>query len=141
LLDDYEEGTWTPALTFETPGDLAITYAAQRGSYTRIGDMVICEFAIVTSLFTHTTASGQVSITGLPFAGVSISGYRSSGAGTWGGITKANYTDIICQAENGLSILELRASGSAQSSAGVTAADMPTGGNVALRFTIAYKTS
>lgn len=66
-LDDYEEGTWTPTLTFATPGNLSVAYTTQSGQYTKIGRRVSVEAVIITSTFTHTTASGQLQITGLPF--------------------------------------------------------------------------
>lgn len=43
-LDDYEEGTWTPVLTFATPGDLSVAYSTQAGSYTKIGRQVMVSF-------------------------------------------------------------------------------------------------
>lgn len=66
-LDDYEEGTWTPAITFTTPGNLVITYSTQTGAYTKIGNLVQISLRITTVTFTHTTASGTMLITGLPF--------------------------------------------------------------------------
>src|SRR3990167_5810415 len=38
-LDDYEEGTWTPVLTFATAGDLSVAYSVQVGSYVKIGNL------------------------------------------------------------------------------------------------------
>jgi hypothetical protein len=58
LLDDYEEGTWTP-----TGG--AITLAAASGRYTKIGDTVHCFFEIV---FPTTADTNIVGIGGLPFS-------------------------------------------------------------------------
>ncbi len=58
LLDDYEEGTWTPA-------GGAITLAAASGRYTKIGDTVHCFFEIV---FPTTSDTNVVNITGLPFS-------------------------------------------------------------------------
>lgn len=66
-LDDYEEGTWTPVLTFDTPGNLSVTYALQTGTYTKKGREVTVHCSIGTSVFTHTTASGSLRVTGLPF--------------------------------------------------------------------------
>jgi hypothetical protein len=66
-LDDYEEGTFTPAITFATPGDLSVAYSFQVGTYTKIGNRVIASVNIVTSSFSFTTASGTLSITGLPY--------------------------------------------------------------------------
>lgn len=69
-LDDYEEGTWTPVLTFTTPGTLSITYDVQSGVYTKVGRVVELEFYILIGIgnFVKGTASGTMQITGLPFA-------------------------------------------------------------------------
>ena len=66
-LDDYEEGSWTPTLTFSTPGNLSVTYTTQFGVYTKIGRLVHFELRVSASTFTHTTASGGLRIAGLPF--------------------------------------------------------------------------
>jgi hypothetical protein len=64
LLDDYEEGTWTPTVTF-TGGNGDLSYQGQAGIYTKIGNCVTFSFRIV---FTQTTASGYISGIGtLPF--------------------------------------------------------------------------
>lgn len=66
-LDDYEEGDWTPGLTFDTPGNLNVVFSSQVGKYTKIGRLVLLEFFMATSTFTHTTASGSLRVTGVPF--------------------------------------------------------------------------
>jgi hypothetical protein len=64
LLDDYEEGTWTPSAIFSgSNGDLAYDY--QVGSYTKVGRLVYLNGYLQ---FDETTASGDFSIGGLPFA-------------------------------------------------------------------------
>lgn len=67
-LDDYEEGTWTPTITFQTAGDLNVVYSFNTGTYTKIGRLVTVHASIATTTFTHTTASGQIRIDGLPYA-------------------------------------------------------------------------
>ena len=62
LLDDYEEGTWTPAYA---NGFSAVTYVARTGTYTKIGRFVKLNLYINAG---SATASGNISITGLPFA-------------------------------------------------------------------------
>lgn len=64
-LDWYEEGSFTPALAFggATTG---ITYTTQVGTFTRIGDRVYFEIEIVLS--NNGSASGNVTVTGLPYA-------------------------------------------------------------------------
>jgi len=66
-----DEGTWTPTVTFTTPGNVAVTYSTQSGQYQRWGDRVHCQLALVFTL-THTTASGSINIGGLPFTASSF---------------------------------------------------------------------
>lgn len=68
-LDDYEEGTFTPTWTPATTGSFTIGYnAATTGTYTKIGNNVYVQgFVQVTSL-TSGTGTGQMGISGLPFA-------------------------------------------------------------------------
>jgi len=70
-LDDYEEGTWTPAYSFGTSG--SVTQSLTSGRYTKIGNVVNLFCRIATSAISSPT--GNVSITGLPFASASGSNY------------------------------------------------------------------
>ena len=79
-LDDYEEGTWTPAMTYGTPGDLSIAHSKQAGIYTKIGNMVSIMFDLRLSGFTKGTASGSLIIGGLPFT------TSDSANGGWGSL-------------------------------------------------------
>lgn len=126
-LDDYEEGTWTPGVTFATPGNLSVAYSSQTGRYVKIGQMVYFTCLLQTSTFTHTTASSFFQITGFPFT----SGTQFVGAGTllMSGWTKANYTSLGFETSNSTFMYAL-ASGSGQALAELTTADLPTGGIV-----------
>lgn len=136
---DYQQFTWTPVLTFATPGDLSVTYTDQRGIYVRLGRLLFVYFDIVTSGFTHTTASGNLNITGLPLTnGLAYS--MRGGPVAFQGITKANYTQFGATIASGASTMTVNASGSGQPTASVTAADMPTGGTVALRGQLVFTT-
>jgi len=135
-LDDYEEGTWTPALTFATAGDLTVAYSGQNGIYTKIGRVAFETYQLTTSTFTHTTASGNSQVTGGPFSTPATYVYR--GPLGWSGITKASYTGIVCAIAASASAIEMRASGSGQAVSNVTTADMPTGGTVALNGSILF---
>jgi hypothetical protein len=69
LLDDYEEGTWTP--TFTSGGNtLTISGGTQTYRYTKIGRQVFIEFNIENSTVSGTAATGDQRIT-LPFTGTS----------------------------------------------------------------------
>lgn len=64
LLNDYEEGTWTPSV-----GGTATYNAANNGSYTKIGNLVSCQFRLhITLIGTGSTST----ITGLPFTSSSL---------------------------------------------------------------------
>ncbi len=139
-LDDYEEGVWTPVLTFTTPGDLSVAYSVQVGAYTKIGRLVLLNFNVTTSTFTHTTASGELRITGAPFTTASTTNIAWHGAMQWGGITKANYTYLCARFVANTTEMAFAISGSGQATTAVAAGDVPTGGTVVLRGTIAYHT-
>jgi hypothetical protein len=64
-LDDYEEGTWTPTVTFGG-GSAGQTYAYREGVYVKIGRLVT-----VSALFSITnngSSTGDARLSGLPFS-------------------------------------------------------------------------
>ena len=126
--------SWTPVLTCGTPGDLAITYSTQTGSYVQIGALIIARFNITTSAFTHTTASGAISITGLPVTAA----LSSSGSLQYQGITKASYTSFVPAIAATANTITVDAGGSAQTLASLAITDLPTGGSVILKGTILF---
>ncbi|KKL24229.1 hypothetical protein LCGC14_2417460, partial [marine sediment metagenome] len=64
-LDDYEEGTFTPAVVFSA-GSGTVTYTTQVGQYTKIGNRVFFQLNIETLSIASRT--GFVTIEALPFA-------------------------------------------------------------------------
>jgi hypothetical protein len=70
VLDDYEEGTWTPAFT-STGGGETISYSSSSATYTKIGNRVICNFDFTVN--TVSGGSGNTRLTGLPFTSSSTS--------------------------------------------------------------------
>ena len=67
LFADYEEGTFTPTLSYTTPGTLSVSYSQQTGYYTKIGRVVNFSIDLRLSAFSKGTASGDLLINGLPF--------------------------------------------------------------------------
>jgi hypothetical protein len=63
LLDDYEEGTWTPVYLASVSG--TATYGIQTGYYRKIGSVVFAAFRIRGN---KDTLSGDLRIDGLPYA-------------------------------------------------------------------------
>jgi len=134
-----EAKDWTPGITFTTPGDLAVTYTTQAGKSIVVGDVCVAFFSIVTSAFTHTTAAGNLRISGLPHAAAATHPDVGSALHAFQGITKANYTQFSPTAIASGSLAKVAASGSGQAVAELAPADMPTGGSVILRGVLVYK--
>jgi len=78
-LDDYEEGTWTPVLTFATPGTSSFTYIRQLATYVKVGQLVNVHFVIQLGGFSKGTASGDLQLTGLPFQISNVNDYAFTG--------------------------------------------------------------
>jgi hypothetical protein len=64
LLADYEEGTWTPGITFGGAA-VGVTYGTRVGLYTKIGNVV--SFVFNLGLTSKGSSAGAAVITGLPF--------------------------------------------------------------------------
>lgn len=136
-LNYYDEGTWTPTLTFSTPGDLSVAYSAQNGIYTRIGRQVTVSGQVAGTL-TYTTASGIFYIDGLPFGANATQRYFI-GSGTKAGFTAPNAGGIIVRTDpnnlpTGLYI-EYQTTTSASP---FTNTHATTGSSVTLIFTLTY---
>lgn len=120
-LDDYEEGTFTPAITFGGAA-VGVVYTTQSGRYTKIGNAVTIQIYILIS--NKGSSTGAWVVTGLPFT--------SSASGTY------NMFAMMVQA-NGLS-----GAGLAYNPAGtttVTLAENATGIIAALTDTKALNNS
>jgi hypothetical protein len=76
-LADYEEGTFTPYLYADSGS--GITYSAQSGKYTKIGNVV--HYGYVLALTSKGTISGSIYLAGLPFE---VEGGYVGSAEPWG---------------------------------------------------------
>jgi hypothetical protein len=76
-LEKYEEGTWTPTLYGATTAGTT-TYTAQDGSYTRVGNRIVCGGRVI---WTNATGTGAARIGGLPFT--AVSGSQNRGMISW----------------------------------------------------------
>jgi hypothetical protein len=73
-LDDYEEGTWTPIWTPASGSGQTISTAS--GWYTKTGNRVFVDIHLATN--GHGTASGDLTLGGLPFTQTTNSGQNAS---------------------------------------------------------------
>jgi hypothetical protein len=87
LLNDYEEGTWTPVLT-DLTNDATMDLTYTRGSYIKIGRQVTVRGYILTT--SVSSLSANVKIKGLPFT--NGSGFANLGGGSIGTASGLNIT-------------------------------------------------
>lgn len=78
LLDDYEEGTWTPAVQGASPNGTYQTAAATYGTYVKIGKIVHINCYITLASSITGGGGAYMVISGLPFSKIANS--FSSGA-------------------------------------------------------------
>ena len=93
ILDDYEEGSWTPASS-------SISFSSATGRYVKIGAQVTCWFQIN---FPSTSNSSDARVTGIPFAVVS-----QNGQGVLGNINNTDIADARVSADSGNQFINLR---------------------------------
>jgi hypothetical protein len=131
-LDDYEEGTWTPALSADG-GASGQAYIQQLGMYTKIGDVVAVQGTIY--LNGVGTLTGNVGIT-LPFS--TLSGTSGSVAALFiTGLTTSTVAECMTIA-SGSNFAYLRIKTAAAASYSLTAqADIAT--NTYILFQITYR--
>jgi hypothetical protein len=79
LLDDYEEGSWTPTITAHTGTNPTLGASmTSAGCYTKIGNIVTVGFSLGDINLSGTT-SGAIKVSGIPFT-VHGSHYYNTGA-------------------------------------------------------------
>ena len=93
ILDDYEEGSFTPSYAM-TSGGHNITYYDQQGQYTKVGRVVHFQIYLRINVV-NANGSGILYVDGLPFTAVS-----NTGQGPAFGCVSFGYMDTI-QGMNG----------------------------------------
>ena len=136
LLDDYEEGTWTPKVKF---GGVDATHVTQIGSYVKIGRLVVCYGMLALSA----TGTGGMSVEDLPFQvadilsataleGGGIFSYQNNVSGVYGPI-------VILPAQNSFAASVYAATSTSGSMNPVTNNNISS--NFDCRFTFSYQTA
>lgn len=91
LLEDYEEGTFTPTIQDDTRSDAENqTYTTQTGFYTKTGNRVEFNLRLSISDLGDLTTGQSAVIGGLPFTSVSTS--NSHGSEYWGAANNLSIT-------------------------------------------------
>jgi hypothetical protein len=99
-LDDYEEGTWTPATVISGFTESIANFS---GTYTKIGKVVVARMILNLSSSGRPTSYSEFS--GLPFtadaASDGVFGGSNAGSGIQGGTVTAASTSIFWYQTNG----------------------------------------
>jgi len=77
ILDDYEEGTWTPVVRDGSVSGTALTFTIGNATYTKIGNQVHISCYMTRNDSNNRT--GRFYLTGLPFASKSGIGHIAGG--------------------------------------------------------------
>ena len=108
ILDDYEEGSWTPYFGV-AGGASGQAFSTQEGTYTKIGNRVFCTFHIQLSNKGTQGGAGWVTLTNLPF---SISGIGGGGsANYWDSFTSSFSPTVWRCMQGGTSVYIAKANG------------------------------
>ena len=137
LLDDYEEGSWTPiAADAESGGNTTTT---GQGRYTKIGRMVFINADLVNINTSGLTSSNAFFIQGLPFANNSL--VRATSSLQCNRI--ANGDDLFAHlSENGTSFtFKHGASGKTTSATGIVVSDIDDDQADMFGISLSYSTS
>ena len=124
LLDDYEEGTFTPTWTTDGTDFGSVTYDFAIGSYVKVGDLVTIGITIRTDAITVGSASGNLRIGGLPYVVGANGSSWAARAGLTTGFASGTHETLI--PVSGASILTVADTANAQqgfATAGIGAND------------------
>jgi hypothetical protein len=136
LLDDYEEGIFTPTFTSTSA---SFSYSYQNGYYTKIGRSVTCHIFIRGQ--SSGTTSNSLFISGLPFTSLNSSSLYASGS--FGQIESVNYSggvDIIGHVSPNQSQITLQYSRDDTTTLGLPASAVDKGTSSGFMFSINYFT-
>ena len=123
LLDDYEEGTWTPA--FQSSG-ASFSYGTQQGEYIKVGRIVYVSFRIqLGSGAPSGTTSNTTFLTGLPIAIDSTNHFAGSHVGHYFNLNKTDTDEEpVYQQAPGDTKMEIKMCGDLQGESNLTPAQM-----------------
>ena len=78
LMDDYEEGTWTPTYSSTSA---SFSYGSQYGTYAKVGGLVYVQLYLLAAA--SGTTSNAVSVAGLPYSVANINALAQPAVAVW----------------------------------------------------------
>jgi len=137
-LTEYDEGEWTPTYSWSTSdGDFAYGTSANVGQYTRIGNRVFCQCTTTFSSFSHSTASGNFLIGGLPFT--RAAGYEGNGIVIVPGYNDADIVQMLLRVTHLATTAQILALKNNAGLAVVNNNDIPTGSTPRVYASFSYE--
>lgn len=136
----FSEGTFTPTLTFATPGTYVPGYTTQQGNFTRVGNRVHASIRLAATP-TIGTASGLATVGGLPFTAGGNAALRYEGNGRFDSaspVFPGGGTYPIFTVSSGASVINLGVQPPSLASVSLNAADFTTGVAYDMRLNISY---
>jgi hypothetical protein len=122
-LDDYEEGTFVPAITFGG-ASTGVTYTARFGRYIKIGTLVYVNIAL--NLTDKGSSTGDAKVTGLPFTQSSVGvNFPNLNFRSVAGITFTNC--LYATANDGATDIQLMDDNGSGTQTNLTNSDFTTG--------------
>jgi len=144
LLNDYEEGTWTPTLNADGTNFSSVSYDSNTGGkYIKVGKLIHVQGWLRTTSITKGSASGNLTIGGLPFTisngSSSTNNGQSNGAiGYSGAFTTVQPTSITLQQNSTLIYLWTRTDNTSAPTTLVVANAGTSSGSNYVTFTATY---
>lgn len=133
-LSNYINGTFAVEMSFATPGDLSVSYSAQDGLYTRVGNVVTLVIHLVC-IPTFTTSSGAFIFSGIPFSAVQ----RATASVLLGSVTyPSGTTSLLGFIDIGSNVGNVFALGTAGGFGTISASNISSGATLSLFMTISY---
>ena len=120
LLNDYEEGTWTPGIDNTT----SVAYDNRVGRYTKTGNLVFVECLLQWNSTSYSNNNYDFTITGLPFSPINIHyvgvpGSIATGASfNWNNTQSTSTTAHIAAAINENSVVYINVGASGENGTG-----------------------
>lgn len=126
LLDDYEEGTWTPVLSDATTGGNTSPTAATSAIYTKVGRLVTVQGFFANINTTGMTGGNDMFIQGLPFTAASVAGTTFvPGSIILADVTFTGY--VVPHVSDNTTVITMRESASGAGSDGLMVSEFATG--------------
>lgn len=137
--EDYEEGTFTPTMSFSTPGDLVVSYTVQNGTYVKVGKMLTVQ-CDVSGQLTYATSSGLFQYGNFPFANNATAPAEAVAQPVTSHAWPSTATQLVASLGASSTNVIVSAQKSGTNSA-FQAVDLPTGTTTRWRANLSYRTA